>query len=258
VTDIILRVILTDSHLKIERANKHIADIEGRIVLLHTTDTARIDIHPERGGEILTHNFSDSTAFDDIALMLGDAIHNLNCALDYTWLQTIEKLAPSLVDDRAKFPVRKTIDEVKGSLTKAEVHTICPKLYGFMVNTIKPCHGGDSAIWPIHTLDIRDKHRLLIPVLSTGRIDGIRIIDEDGQVWPGIGSTEQLQRPPYVIWYQKGLHVKDKGKLTAQIVIENGDSGYPLLIPDTLVHYSHFILRVVESFERFLETERSG
>lgn len=138
-----LAMLLKDSRLKIKRANKHIADIEARIVLLHETDTATVDINPDTGGESLKHDFTDApAAFDDIALMVGDAVHNLNCALDYTWFQTIERLVPAAVDDRAKFPVRKAIEELQGWLTKTEINLASPNLYSFMVDVIKPCDGG--------------------------------------------------------------------------------------------------------------------
>jgi hypothetical protein len=247
-------VILTDSRLKIDRANKHIADIESRIVRLHETDTATVDIDPKTSGEILTHTFTDTKAFDDIALMLGDAVHNLNCALDYTWLQTIERLIPALIDDRAKFPVRKEIKELEGWMTKAGIDTASPELFRFVLDKVHPCDGGDEAIWPIHNLDIRDKHRLLIPVLSTGHIEGIRLIDEHGEMWRGDGSSETIQRPPYIIPYPPGLHIKDKGKLTAVIIVEVADSRYLMHIPETMKFYSGFILRVIERFEKFLDT----
>jgi hypothetical protein len=244
-------VTLTHSRLKIDRAKKHIKDIELRIAKLHETDTSRIDIDPHTGNEFLIHDFSDATAFDDIALMLGDTVHNLNCALDYTWLQTIERLVPALIDDRAKFPVRKAIKELEGWMTKAGIDVTSPNLYRFMLDSIKPCDGGDEAIWTIHNLDIRDKHRLLIPILSQGRIDGIELEDEKGQSWSGFGYGD-FQRPPYRIAIRKGTHPKKKGKLTATIVVDDRDAGYFMHVPETLKHYSYFILRVVQRFEEFL------
>jgi hypothetical protein len=245
---------LEHSRLKIKRANSHIADIEARIIALHTTDTAVVETHPQYGTERLKHNFSDVVAFEDIALMLGDAIHNLKCALDYTWLKTIERLVPALVDDRAKFPVRKTIKEVEGFLAHAEVHTFHPNLFAFMLHTIKPCEGGNDAIWNIHNFDNRDKHRLLIPVLAQGHIDGIEVEDERGEAFKGSGAGD-FQRPPYCIDFKPGLHVKQKGKLTADIAVEDEKSGCFMHIPETLIRYSHIISKAVELFERFLEAE---
>jgi hypothetical protein len=243
---------LEDSRLKIERADKHIADIEARIGTLHESQFSTVKIDPKTGCETLTYDFSDSKAFDDIALMLGDAIHNLNCALDYTWLRTIEKLVPRAVPDRAKFPVHEAAKELEGSLKKAEVHTTSPALFKFMMTEIKPYHGGDSAIWPVHRLSIRDKHRLLIPVWSTAVVTYIELEDQTGKTLKGFASTVSLQRPPYFLSYPQGIHIKHKGKIAAQIIVENENLAYLMRLPETLQIYSQSILVTIKEFERFL------
>jgi hypothetical protein len=50
------------------------------------------------------------------------------------------------------------------------------------------------------------------------------------------------------------LHVKKNGKLTANVAVEDEKSGCFMHIPDTLDMYSDLITRVVETFERFLES----
>lgn len=244
---------LLQSRVKLERANVHIRDIEARIEALHQTDAARIEIHPEHRTERLVHTL-DESAFDSLALVIGDAIHNLACALDYTWLQTIEKLIPANVSDRAKFPVYKAIEELDGALRKGNVDSACPALFSFMIDDIKPCDGGNVAIWPVHNFSNRDKHRLLLPVLSDGHITGIEVQDESG-TWPGWGMTRDLQRPPYYIDFPKGAHITKKGKLTAHIAVKDGKSGCLMDVPDSLLMYSGEIVSVVEAFEGFLELQ---
>jgi hypothetical protein len=248
--------VFKDARLKIERANVHIRDIEARILALHETDTSRVEIHPQFGTDRLIHEFTDATAFDDLALLLGDAIHNLNCALDYTWSQTVEHLIPSIVDGRTKFPVRETAKELEGWLKNSgkqpAIHSLCPELSKFLLNEICPYSGGNHAIWPIHVLDNTDKHRLLIPVLSSGDIHGILVVDENGETWQGFGFSK-IHRPPYVIDLEVGLHFKEKGKLTAWIFISDRKLAHPLRIPHALSDYSNLIVKVVDLFERFLE-----
>jgi hypothetical protein len=251
-------MVLRDSRLKIDRANKHIADIEARIRTLHDSQTSVIEMDQNTGCETLKYEFPDVTAFTDIALMLGDAIHNLNCALDYTWLQTIEKVAPYLIGDRAKFPVGKTVNDVEGLLRKVSVHIKTPALFNFIVRQIQPCDGVGSEIWPAHTLDIRDKHRLLIPVMTTGHIDCLEVEDETGEVFKGPAFSPDFQKPPYYLPFRRGLHIKNKPQLTAQIVIEYEKLGYPPSVPQTIIDYSRYILAVVKLFERFLEAQISS
>jgi hypothetical protein len=246
--------IFDDAISKINRAKTHIHDVKARVQSLQVSNTSRIDINPETGGEILVHDISDTAIFDDIALPLGDAVHNLNCALDYVWLQTIEVLAPSLIDDRAKMPVRKYAKEVEGWLTKAAGIDSSSNLFKFIVDTIKPYSGGNDAIWAIHNFDIRDKHRLLIPILSQGWITGIVVVDQRGERWPGSGASE-FQRPPYVIAFEPGLHVKEKGELAVDIVVTDEKSGCEMSVPEELSIYAEMISRTVVLFKTFLKSE---
>jgi hypothetical protein len=244
-----------DARLKIDRANKHIADIRKRLVSLEDSETSAIEIDSKTGGERLKHDFGDRTAFRDIALMLGDAVHNLKCALDYTWLQTIQELVPAAVGKFAKFPVYETADELELALKGREIHVAAPALFDLVLTKIKPCYGGNPAIWTVHKLDIRDKHRLLIPVFTNLSIVGIEVEDERGEVQSG-NTWATTQEPPFYVDYVAGLHIKNKGMLSYEVIFE--DSGYLMHVPDTVMHYSAFILQIVETFERFLEAQVSG
>jgi hypothetical protein len=137
---------LLEARAKIERANVHIGDVERRVNALEQADTAVVEIHPEHGTERLTHTLDESD-FNNLALFVGDAVHNLNCALDYTWLQTIEKLVPANVKDRAKFPVHKAVQELGGELRKGNVDATCPQLYTFTALQTETNTGSLSLFW---------------------------------------------------------------------------------------------------------------
>jgi hypothetical protein len=51
------------------------------------------------------------------------------------------------------------------------------------------------------------------------------------------------------------LHVTKKGKLTANVIVEDGKFGCRMDIPQTLATYSGEIAGVVEAFENFLKAE---
>ena len=248
---------LHQARLKIKRADHHIDKLEARIMALYETDHSMVKVDPKSGEETLIHDFSDPAFFEDAALILGDAIHNLKCALDYTWLETITRMAPTLVDDRAKFPVRKNINELKGWMEseKARVHTVCPALYRFMLDEIAAHTGWEWVILPLHRMNNRDKHRLLLPVLSHVHIKGIEVEDETGERHIGSGVSAELQKPPYCIRYRRGLHVTNKGELTALIMIEDVESEDRLPVLETISGYSYYVARVVKLFEAFLELE---
>ena len=244
---------LLEAKAKIERANVHIGDVERLVNALEQTDTAVVEIHPKHGTERLTHTL-DESGFQRIALVTGDAVHNLNCALDYTWLETIKGLVPDYPMDRAYFPVRETIEKLRKALKEEKIDTTCPNLVKLIIDKIMPYDGGNLAIWPIHCFANRDKHRLLIPVLAEVHINGIGGQDETGERWSGSGFSDP-QKPPYCFDFAEGLQVTMKGRLTANVIVDDGKFGCRMDIPQTLLTYSGAIVEVVEEFERFLESE---
>jgi hypothetical protein len=241
--------------LKIKRAEHHIDKLEARIMALSETDDSTVRVDPKSGEETLIHDFNDPAFFEDAALILGDAIHNLKCALDYTWLETITRMAPTLLDDHTKFPVRKNINELRGWMEKAGVDRVCPPLYEFMLDEIATHTRWEWRILPLHRMNNRDKHRLLLPVLSQVQIKGIEVEDETGERHIGSGVSTELQKPPYCIRYRRGLHVTNKGELTAFIMIEDVESKDQLPVLETISGYSYYVARLVKLFEAFLELE---
>src|SRR5919108_1570081 len=90
--------------LKIKRANKHIADIEAVINALPDTYAARLKNDPKTGDKLVEYGLKGSQEItSDLALMIGDAIHNLKSALDYAWIGVLEKHIPP-VRGNDKFP----------------------------------------------------------------------------------------------------------------------------------------------------------
>jgi hypothetical protein len=239
------------ARLKIDRADKHIADIRARLVSLEDSQTSSIEIDPPTGGQRLKHEFGDRTALTDIALMLGDAVHNLKCALDYIWVQTIEQLAPDAGGRFSKFPVYRYMDQLKDAMEGRKIHLSAPRLFELMVK-INPCEGGNPAIWTIHNLDIRDKHILLIPVFTNLSIIGIEVENERGETFPG-NTWATTQEAPFYVDFESGIHVKNKGQLAYEVIFKDSEDGYLMHVPGTLLHYSKFILQVVEVFESFLK-----
>jgi hypothetical protein len=248
-------MVLRASRRKVNRANQHISDIRKRLIGLQDSETSTIEIHSATGGERLKHDFGDREALTDIALMLGDAVHNLKCALDYTWFQAIERLAPAAVGKFSKFPVYEFANNLKTALEGREIHLSAPDLFDLMLTEIKPYAGGNPAIWTIHKLDIRDKHRLLIPVFTNLSIVGIEVEDKAGKRHPG-NTWATTQEAPFYVDFEPGLHVKDKGILSYEVIFE--DSGQLMHVPNTIMYYSDFVLKVIEVFERFLQTQVGG
>ena len=241
---------MVGARLKLKRANQHVADIEARISALPKSYTSSIEVDPKTGGQFIKHdlaNHPDVTA--DLALIIGDAIHNLRCALDHAWIGTLERLAPGIIGKFTKFPVYQTREDLERALRNGRVDTSVPRVFALVISQIQPYKEGNYDIWTMHQLDIRDKHRLLIPVVNFTSITGIEVEDEHGDTVRNGETWGTTQRAPFYVQIPRGWQVKEKGKVAVEVVFDEGTPADSLEILDTLLHFSRVVLQVIESLE---------
>ena len=142
-----------------------------------------LHVDAKSGKQFLNYRISDRKIRAHLALMIGDAIHNLKCALDIAWGNTYTTLYPTTFEPRfLNFPFqpeRKTLETV---LTKkGKIPDTC-RLFSFVVDSVKSYKTGNPDLWAVHRLDIHDKHRLLIVVLNFMFIDDVELEHENGEV----------------------------------------------------------------------------
>jgi hypothetical protein len=181
--------------------------------------------------------------------MTGDAVHNLKCALDHAWHRTIGSLAPSAVTKFAKFPVYPSRNALEDALKGRKIDVASPKLFELVMTKIEPYKGGHEAIWPVHRLDILDKHRVLLPVIGYASINDIETENERGE--RDRGSTwGTWQLPPWYIDIPRGWHVTNTGKPSLSVLFGEGTPTRHLDVTGMLTYFSATILKVVELLEQ--------
>ena len=94
-----------NAFLKIERANKHITDFQERLDSSIDAYGPRLNMDGNTGEQFLYYGLSDRKLRSDIALIVGDAIHNLRCALDFAWGGALATFDPKLRTRFNKFPI---------------------------------------------------------------------------------------------------------------------------------------------------------
>jgi len=156
--------------LKIERAKKHISDLEE--VIIPFFDGSPYGVGAELDTQIshyLIHLESVKPLPAIIPLLVGDAVHNLRSALDHLAWQLVEA-AGGVPNKDTYFPICN--DPIKGSqqyasaLGKGEIS----KMYSGaekLLASIQPYQSGDDTLFCLHTLDIHDKHRIVLAVYAT-------------------------------------------------------------------------------------------
>jgi hypothetical protein len=170
--------------LKIERANQHIHEFGDRIFASSDRYGPTLNMDLQTGEKFLCYSLEDFMLRGELASIAGDAIHNLRSALDIAWLEIVRE-AGGTITSSTHFPIRADQPKrwLEGVLTaKTTGIDPCSKIYDFLVNHVKGYKGGDADILAIHALDIDDKHRLLLPMLTVTGVTGIEIEGEDGTI----------------------------------------------------------------------------
>jgi hypothetical protein len=229
------------ARLKIKWAKKHIDDLTLAISRLAKAYYARqYSDGYTKFIEYGLRNYRDLV--DDLALVIGDAIHNLKCALDYAWIGAIVKhgLEPIHND---KFPVYPTCDDVKRALEKRKIPETS-SLYDLIFTDIKPYSGGNDAIRSIHALNRRDKHSLLVPLLHVAFLHDMEVKNNRGEIDTHTFAMTQPGRNKFVI--PKGSKLKKKGKISVLVVFDQGVPSHEMNVLSVLTEFRQATISVVE------------
>ena len=150
--------------VKINRAKKHLADLNLAIAAFKARGphSFSIEIEPETGYEV--YRFREREAIpSEWGAIIGDCVHNLRSALDL--------MANELVIANGGTPTQYTVFPIASSRERFYARTIqaidgVSDRAKWLIERLNPYEGGGGPLWRLHAIDIRDKHRLLIPVAA--------------------------------------------------------------------------------------------
>lgn len=240
---------LTASRLKIKRAEKHIAELDSAVGEFLKTRPygVSLDKDPQSGNSLLQYGWTKRVPADQFALIIGDAVHNLKTALDLAWVVVIHKVFGSA--EHAKFPVFGTPKELEDALNSRKIRERSRPLYDLMVSEIKPYEGGNDTIWALHRLDILDKHRLLIPLLSVAAVNGVDVEDELGNVMRDCTFAVTGERGPYSIIFPSNVRIHNYGTPSFNVLFDSGSPAKGLQVLPTLRQFSEGVASTVVILE---------
>ncbi|MGS0497137.1 hypothetical protein ACU8V4_08005 [Pseudoalteromonas mariniglutinosa] len=154
---------MDSSSLKISRAENHLSDLTS---LLRKKKPFSYCLETNfKTGERATYAKKNEQVCSEAAILIGDVVHNLRCALDHVYWDCTNQFAKSDGErNKIQFPV---CNDEKGF--RESVLTGLPKRVstGFSdaLEGLKPYrNGGNVKLCAVHDLDVLDKHKLLIPV----------------------------------------------------------------------------------------------
>jgi hypothetical protein len=165
---------ISDVRHKIERAKKHIRDLDSAIGAFLNSSPYEIATKQDPQTRRPIHylaKVADVPA--EISLIAGDAIHNLRSSLDH--------LAHGLVLANGQTPGKNTYFPICENVNKYNSPDTLAKKNGMstaaqnLIDATKPYQGGSDDFWILHKLDNIDKHRLILAIGS-----GFRSVDIGG------------------------------------------------------------------------------
>ncbi len=240
----------TASKLKIGRAYKHITDLNSLLSEFGKTDFCRlrVDVDPNTGYNTLKVE-SISPIPSDIPLIIGDIVHNLHSALDLVICEILINAGKTL-DGTTKFPFFKFRQELIGQINSGKLKAVGRDIYELIIDTIKPYRGGNDALYGLHDLDILDKHRSLILVLSIVGVDGVCAEDENHNVFENCGIRVRHDRMSGLISTGSKLHIKSYGKPTLEIYFGQGQPFEKQSVISTVQQLAQLVQGIVQIIEQ--------
>jgi hypothetical protein len=235
---------------KVERANKHIGDLEVAFATFLKKDFYALNVQTDsQSGQC--HLSFHLTAFPspDIPLIIGDAVHNLRSALDLM-IYDIALIDNKVPDRHTKFPVRLEWKEISGALKSAQIER--PDIIALIINDIKPYkNGGNEALCALHDLDITDKHHVLITTYSPTFIRNILIENEDGELKSISVPLRKGQLTNVPVYSVHGkVKLKDKGKPAGDIFFLEGVTFWMEPVIPTLQQLSQLVMGIIQVLEK--------
>jgi hypothetical protein len=239
---------------KVERANKHIRDLNDVLNAFSNTDLhdLLVETNPDTGKQVLrivTPRMPEAVPF-----ILGDAIHNLRTALDHVWWGATEWVGGT-PHRQTKIPFDATRQKVIGRIDKGPIKALGgDEIIHVLMNVIEPHYDArpDNPFVALHNLDITDKHCALIPVLSATRVFGVSLEDTEGH-WTAHNLSLRIAASGsgYVLGPETDgtFEIENKGRATFDVILgKDQPFGGRQVIP-TLHYFSDAVRSAIQHFQ---------
>lgn len=159
---------LSEARIKLERAGKHIADLEAAIIALESSDLYSITFEQNKGLGNAELKFKSLHQMDkSINALIGDAVGNLRSTLDYLFWPIAVKCGAD--PTKVTFPFASDEKGFRGEVRSPNRQLTDELIIVF--DKIEAYRGGvGHSLWAINKLRNIDKHRLLIAVANLAGI----------------------------------------------------------------------------------------
>jgi hypothetical protein len=240
---------LSSARTKRQRANDHVNNLQREWVLFLGGDPYKVvrQFNAE----------ANKTAFlvaqlpvlpVSLSTILGDAVHNFRSALDHLAFALFASANPGKSGSRIYFPIGKNKTEY-ASISQGKTQGI-PQALKDRIDSFCPYGGANNLLWPLHKLDIMDKHQLIVPVASVNA--GVGIAGDAGGFARGIISFPSMKIlvAGDLLLERSGNLVSDKGiGFSFDIAFSELETlkGYPVFVALSLI--AGQVGHIIDSFQ---------
>lgn len=242
---------LEDAFLKIDRADKHIADLETVVADYLRSDFYEILVERDkRTGQTKVGFKSLHPIGKELNLLFGDAVGNLRSALDYA---VVAICAPHRAGKTGGiyFPFADDRSGYIGEVTKGHISLCGTLMVDFFVNEVQAHKGGTGhRLWALNKLRNIEKHRML---LASTKIAGLIVNAEDangnrfGNIHAQVNSGGTV-----AMFNWPDLKLTEEPRPTFQIEITEPDYFTKERLPETLMSLSQYVRSTVEGINALI------
>ncbi|HEV2400607.1 MAG TPA: hypothetical protein VGS27_26955 [Candidatus Sulfotelmatobacter sp.] len=154
---------ITSAKAKVEWAYEHIKQLQlQRLGFLNTHPYKFTANYDPQTQELVYYLIEVRDAPLDMSLTSSDILHNLRSALDnLVWSFS----DPAKRGGRTCFPIYDP-EKTDQASVDGKIEGLCVTGRK-IIEDLKPYKGGNELLWQLHQLNLRDKHRLLVPVAAS-------------------------------------------------------------------------------------------
>jgi len=232
---------------KILRANAHIRDLDAAVKGFLGTDPFDFSwIADDPGPD--KHLVAKAIAQppDEIALLIGDAAHNLRTALDHLACCLAIHNGAVRVND-VYFPITKFARDFDGG-ARRKIAKLSPEAQD-MIYALKPYGGGNELFCSLNSLDNADKHQSIVAAIAVGGITKAKIT-YDQPISVNRKPHGHLDKGVHLLTVPKIASGQCAAELSTYIEVSEvaGLEGKPIV--GALQEFVDLVAGVIEVFER--------
>jgi hypothetical protein len=246
--------LLKNALLKVERAQKHIHDLNIEIYRFLDSHhhTAFIEHDSNCPGDLLKvrQNFDTPS---EISLVLGDVIHNLHSALDIA-INEVEALTCGVMTPYTKFPIYESREKFEAAINGGFQQKVPFEILNLLQVDVQPYHGGyGEALFYLHSLDIEDKHRTILTTTVLTFVSGICIqLDNGTEVNIGDWLIVPNQVAENCINGNRDVKVIKQGQPAFHMEFSRGlPLGGHTVLP-TCIQLAHYVTGVIQQLDHIM------